>query len=228
MAQSAVLVALLLLLVPWPAAAQLPGTPTITFGTPAATTVPMTTTWTPVVGAPSYVVNGAFNDNTAFFSASGVISPLTRAMPYHSSGAAAPGWTCVKVTGATEGACTGFTAPAKPATLPPVSTSHLVTFQEGTTNVDGTPLTTLASHRVYYQVDASPEQFVTVPASSPTGGQPRSMTLTIPFDSGTLSVNASSLNTQGAESGRSNTATKPLKPPTKPLPAGAGTLRFDP
>jgi hypothetical protein len=195
-----------------PPVVSLPGTPQIRFDTPAALTVPMTTTWTPATGAKSYMVNGAYNDDTAYFSAVGVLSPLTRAMPYHQSGAATPGWTCVTVTGATEASCTGFTSPARPSTI---STTHAITFQEPATNADGTPLRDLASNRVYYLVDSGPEQAVVVPASNPAGGQMRTVVLTVPFNTGILTVTATSIDTQGQESARSTAASQPLSSATR-------------
>ncbi len=208
----AVLLALLVL-APWPAAAQLPGSPVVTFGAPEVTTFPMSVTWTPATGATSYVVKGAFNDNTAFFSFSAVISPLLRAMPYHASGTATPGWLCVTATGAPEGSCVGFTAPARPAAT--TTTTNQVTYTEPATNLDGTALTNLGAVRIYWKIDSGGESMMTLPVSGPAGGAVRSAWLTVPYTSGTLNVQATAVNTTGAESLRTPVASKVLGAPNK-------------
>jgi hypothetical protein len=186
------------------------GQPVITFGTPGSTTVPMTINWVLAPGATNHVIDGGLNDNTGYFTVTQPGAPVNRPMPYHVTGAAATGWTCVTATvgGATiASACNGYTVPAKPTAA---TTTHTVTFTEAAKNADGTPLTDLASSRVYWRVDAGPETMITMAASSPSGAANRTYDLTIPYTSGTLNVQATSVDTGGLESVRTPVATKPI------------------
>jgi hypothetical protein len=201
---------LALLLLPVLADAQ----PTVSFGPPGQTSVPMTTTWAPVPGAASYVLNGAYNDNTGFFSASGALSPLTRPMPYHASGAATPGWTCVTVTGAAEGSCTGFTVPAKPV-LAGSTSLRTANYREPVS-------TNLSIIRLYYTLNGVAQPTVTFPASSPTGGATRVQTFTVASDQGTLVAYTTAVTATGSESPR-DTSTLVFKPPiTAPAKGAVG------
>jgi hypothetical protein len=124
-------------------------------------------------------------------------------MPYHASGAAAPGWICVSTS------CAGFTVPARPTT-PPATTTHLFGYREPTTNADATlsPLTDLAKMRVYYRCGSGAEAMAEFPASSPTGGADRDQSLTVPCTSGTITMQATAVDVGGLESARSGVATK--------------------
>ena len=85
-------------------------------------------------------------------------------MPYHASGAATTGWTCVLTS------CAPVPVPTKPAAPPPGTTTHTLEYREPGTNVDGTPLIDLAEVRAYWRVDAGPETLMVYPATALTGG----------------------------------------------------------
>jgi len=211
---SFILGALTVVLMPlWATAAEAQtGQPQVTFGTPGPTTVPMTITWTVAPGATNHVVDGAYNDGGGYFTVVSVTSPVTGAMSYHASGAAAPGWVCVKATASgvsLEGACNGYTVPARPTT-PPASTTLFISYLEPAKNLDGTPLTDLGTIRAYWSVDGSPEAMSSYPASSLTGGMTMTQSLPIPYTSGTVSVQVSAVDISGSESTRTPTITKPL------------------
>jgi hypothetical protein len=185
----------------------------------------MTITWTLAPGATQHVVDGSYNDGSAHFTVTSPTSPVSRPMPYHASGAATAGWVCVAATvnnATIPQACNSYTVPAKPVTPPPSSTEVFITFLEPSKNTDGTTLTDLGTIRAYWRIDGGPESMVVVPASGPMGGLTMTHSLIIPANSGTLTVQVSSVNLSGQESlQRSNTATKPLGPPAK------GTIRVN-
>ena len=208
---------LALLLIPTVALGQT-GQPQVTFGTPAATSVPMTITWTPAPGATTHVVDGGYNDDTGYFNVGSVGSPVSRPMLYHTSGAAAPGWVCVKATvnGASlEVACNGFTAPAKP-TGPPTSSLRTATYKEPV-------MTNLASIRLYYTLNGVAQPTVTFPVSGPTGGATRTQTFTVAADQGTIVAYTTAVTTAGSESGPSNTSTLVFQKPV-PIAPSPGTV----
>lgn len=86
----------------------------------------------------------------------------------------------------------------------------LVTWIEPAQTKAGTPVTNLASIKLYFSIDGAAEQSLLVPASSPTGGQEGSRTLSFPdppvCGSTTVVVFATAISTEGLESERSNQA----------------------
>lgn len=80
-----------------------------------------------------------------------------------------------------------------------------VTFDEPSTNTDGSPLTDLASHRVYRgQSPGNYTEHYDVPASGPNGGQTVTNQIPDPTSYGTYYYAATSLDSSGNESSPSN------------------------
>ena len=99
-----------------------------------------------------------------------------------------------------------------------------------TTNADGSPLTDLASYRVYYGTSASPclgSTFQTVLSSSPTGGGVVTYRLTGVQTGTTYFVQVTALDTSGNQSACSNQASGAAQIDLSVTPTGTtGTGRF--
>jgi hypothetical protein len=113
--------------------------------------------------------------------------------------------------------CLGFwvqALPTGPPPPPPPSSIVIVEYVEPTTNADGTPLTDLAGTTVFYRLDAGADTLgAMVPATAPTGGQRRAVTVTVPAVTGTVTAWAVATDTADNVSARSNLASKVLGGP---------------
>ena len=164
---------------------------------------------------PVYRWSAGFSDGTGAVQGAVATTSLMLSLPYHARGATS-GFVCILSQDAAGNispavSCATLAIPAKAA---PPSTSHTIELQEPSTSANGTALKNLAFIRVYWRVDNGPESVTTYPVSSPTGGQPRRLQLTVPATSGTLSVQLTAVDTAGNESARSATATKIIAPTT--------------
>lgn len=97
--------------------------------------------------------------------------------------------------------------------IAPVSSfaaTALVEWIEPSQSLAGTPIDNLNSIKIYFNIDGGPEQSLIVPASSPAGGQAGSRTLAFPdppvCGATTVTVFATAINTDGAESERAGPA----------------------
>lgn len=224
---NAVLVGLVLLLMAAPAAAQRDTTPppspaALKVGSPSleAAEALFSVTWESVLDLPANVPVSIYRWTAGFSDGSGPRqgavdgTTLLLRMPYRESGQTT-GFVCVLAEDAAGNVSAGVTCatlviPAKPA---PRTTTHTVDYQEPTTKADGTPLQGLKSIRLYWRIDDGPETAVTLPASSIKGGLQRRFLLTVPAESGTLSVSVTAVDASGNESARSAPVTKTISAP---------------
>jgi hypothetical protein len=199
-----------------------------------ATGATFTLTW----GGGAFPWSAGYSDGSSSQTGTGA-SPTTFRLPYHASGAAAPGWTCVGPSATP--ACAGITVPAKPVTppQPPVTSTHVLEYDEPSTNaclqallcptctppaitcytggtvcagctIVAAPLNDLATIRAYWRIDGGAEQVTTYPASGLMGGQHRVQSLTVPATSGTLTVAYAAVDLVGNEGARSVTVSKTI------------------
>lgn len=203
---------------------QPPGHPAFSI-TPTQSDITLTITWVPSTAPDAiHVVSGGYNDGLENFAVQAT-SPYSRKVAYHPSGSSFWYWACVVATlnGQQSGvSCNAVMLPSKPQT-----SGKTVQFSvlEPTTKSSGAPLNDLQSVRIYYRVDTGTELSVTYPASSLSGGKSLSNTISVPSTAGTVTLVATALNTSGAESVRSNIATKVFG--GIPLPLTGGVLGFD-
>jgi hypothetical protein len=103
-----------------------PGTPVMGAAVPGPTSVSIAVSWAASIDqpggqpVPTYLYSGGFSDGTGAFSGSVNTNSHALVMPYHASGAAAPGWYCVQAKDAAnnlsaDSACGSLAVPAKPA-----------------------------------------------------------------------------------------------------------------
>jgi hypothetical protein len=204
-----------------------PGTLTIALKSVGATGVTYDVTWTPGTGATGYHLTAGFSD-------SGVkVDTLTTAprllgmvMPYHLSGLANTGFLCVQSQAgaltSVDSACAPLLVPAKGGIPPAPPTSMTVTmsWDEPSTNADGTPLTDLAMTTAWFKLGSGLDtRAVDVAASSLSGGTRMSATFTVPSASGPASFWVTATDTLGNVS----LPTIPINLTLGP-PAGAATM----
>ncbi len=101
-----------------------------------------------------------------------------------------------------------------------------------TTNVDGTPLTDLASYRIYYATTSTPcpgstYQTVTSPNSSPAQGDVMRSTITGLTTNSTYYVQATAVDSSGSESACSNQANGVAKADTAETTPPTGSLSIN-
>lgn len=192
---------------------------TVEVPVPDATGVTFRITWP---GVQPFTWAAGFSDGSTFVQGGPTAPPLALRMPFHASGAAAAGWTCVgEGAGA---ACSPLTVPAKSAP-PQVVTTHTFRANEPNTNADGTPLKDLAKLRIYWRVNGGAESFTDFPTPDLAGGKNFSMTFDVPAATGTLTAQVTALDLTGNESSRTVVVSKVIGGGTVPGPI-PGTPTF--
>lgn len=197
------------------------GAPQIVVGAADPAGWPVTVTWTPSPTAGvTYSLQGAYGDGSGGFTALTPGPSHSRVLPFHASGGPSTGWMCERAILGTQQAaqrCNAFSVPAKPVgppPPPPPSSTVTVEYTEPTTNADGTPLTDLAGTTVFYRLTGGLDTLgAMVPATAPTGGQRRSVGVTVSSVTGTVTVWAVATDAVGNVSARSTTATMTLGGP---------------